>query len=155
MTSVAIALATFGYVGYFPIAPGTAGSLAALVLFGAVRLAGMPALELGVILAVFVVGTWAAGITERALGQKDPGPIVIDEVLGMLIALALVPASAATVVVGFLLFRVFDVVKPYPAGRLEDVRGGLGVMLDDAVAGAYAHLALSLLIVVAPSWMGA
>lgn len=155
MRAVAVALATFGYVGYFPIAPGTAGSLAALALFALVRWAGAPMVELGVIGLVFVAGTWAASETERALARKDPGPIVIDEVLGMLITLALVPASWWGIGAGFLLFRVFDVIKPYPAGRMEQVKGGLGVMLDDAVAGVYAHLGLRLLLAIAPGWLAA
>jgi phosphatidylglycerophosphatase A len=146
-------IGTFGYVGFFPIAPGTAGSLAALALFAFVRWVGLPAFELGMIVAVFVVGVWAAGQTELALEQKDPGPIVIDEVLGMLVTLALLPLSMAGVVAGFVLFRFYDVVKPYPAARLEHLHGGMGVMLDDAVAGVYAYVTLRLLMLAAPAWL--
>ena len=82
---------------------------------------------------------------KHVLGRKDPGVIVIDEVLGMLMTLALLPVSTFGIVAGFVLFRIFDVVKPYPAGRLEHLHGGPGVMLDDAVAGIYAHISLRLL----------
>lgn len=153
MSRFALLVASFGYVGFFPIAPGTAGSLAALTLFAFVRWVGMPAFELGMIAAVLAVGIWSANGAERALGQKDPGPIVIDEVLGMLITLAIIPVSVAGVVLGFLLFRVFDVVKPFPADRMERMPGGLGVMMDDLVAGVYAHLVLRLCVWWMPSWL--
>ena len=153
MTQLAIVLATFGYVGYFPIAPGTAGSLAGLVLFAFVRWLGMPAFEIATIVVVLVAGTWAASATEHVLGQKDPGAIVIDEVLGMLMTLALLPVSALGIFIGFLLFRLFDVVKPFPAARMEHLKGGPGVMLDDAVAGIYAHLSMRVLALLVPSWV--
>lgn len=153
MNQVALVLATFGYVGYFPIAPGTAGSLAALVLFALVRWIGMPAFEIATIVVVLVSGIWAANATEHVLGQKDPGAIVIDEVLGMLMTLALLPLSTFGIFVGFVLFRLFDVVKPFPAARMEHLKGGPGVMLDDAVAGVYAHLSLRLLALLVPSWL--
>ena len=153
MNQLALLVATFGYVGYFPIAPGTAGSLAALVLFALVRWVGMPAFELGTIVAVLVLGVWAANQTEHVLGRKDPGAIVIDEVLGMLMTLAFLPVSTAGVIAGFVLFRLFDVVKPYPAARLEHLKGGPGVMLDDAVAGVYAHISLRVLGLLVPSWL--
>ncbi len=110
MRSLAVFIATFGYVGFFPIAPGTAGSLAALVLYALVRGAGSPAVELVTIGAGLAIGVWAAAGTERALARKDPGPVVIDEVLGMLITLAFLPLSAWGIVRGFWLFRVFDVI---------------------------------------------
>ena len=153
MKALAIFVATCGYVGYFPIAPGTAGSLAALALFAFIRWIGVPWVELAAIVAVFAIGVWAAHGTELAQGRKDPGIVVIDEVLGMLITLALVPASLGGIVVGFLLFRLFDVVKPYPAAQLEHLHGGLGIMADDAVAGIYAHLALRLCLWLVPRWL--
>lgn len=142
-------LATAGYVGFFPIAPGTAGSAAGLLIYAAVRSAHRPSLEIGIIVITLVVGIWAAGVVERALG-KDPGPVVLDEVLGMLISLALLNVSITGAIVGFFLFRVFDVLKPYPAGRLEHLHGGSGIMLDDAMAGIYANLVLRLLIFLGP-----
>ena len=153
MNQFALFIASFGYVGFFPIAPGTAGSLAALALFAFVRWIGLPAFELVTIVAVLAIGIWSADGAERALGRKDPGPVVIDEVLGMLITLALLPVSLTGVLVGFLLFRLFDVVKPYPAGRMEHLPGGYGIMLDDAMAGLYAHLVLRLCMWWMPSWL--
>ena len=153
MSSLAVFIASFGYVGFFPIAPGTAGSLAALALYALVRWTGTPAVELVTIVAVFAIGIWAATGTERALARKDPGPVVIDEVLGMLITLAFLPLSAWGIVLGFLVFRVFDVIKPYPAGRLEHLPSGLGIMADDAMAGVYAHLVLRIGLMVAPAWL--
>jgi phosphatidylglycerophosphatase A len=155
MKAVAVFVASFGFVGYFPIAPGTAGSLAALVLFAFIRWISVPAVELGAIVAVFAIGVWAAHGTEIALGRKDPGVVVIDEVLGMLITLALLPLSLGGIALGFLFFRILDVVKPYPAAQLEHLHGGLGIMADDAVAGLYAHLALRACVWMVPAWLTA
>ena len=153
MSGLAVFIATFGYVGFFPIAPGTAGSLAALPLYALVRWAGTPAVELVTIIAVFAIGIWAATGTERALARKDPGPVVIDEVLGMLVTLAFLPLSLWGIVTGFLIFRLFDVIKPFPAGRLEHLPAGLGIMADDAMAGVYAHLVLRIAVMMAPAWL--
>src|SRR5215204_122326 len=153
MKQLSVFVASVGYVGFFPIAPGTAGSLAALALYAFVRWVGVPAFELGMIVAVFAIGIWAASGTEVALGRKDPGVVVIDEVLGMLITLALLPVSMAGVALGFLLFRVLDVVKPSPAAQLEHLHGGLGIMADDAVAGLYSHLLLRLCVWLVPAWL--
>ncbi len=155
MTGLAVFIASFGYIGFFPIAPGTAGSLAALALFAFIRWIGVPAIELSAIVAVFAIGVWAASGTEAALSRKDPGVVVIDEVLGMLMTLALLPLSLTGIALGFLLFRVLDVIKPYPAARLEHLHGGLGIMADDAMAGLYAHLALRGCVWMVPAWLTA
>ncbi len=153
MSHVALLISTFGYVGYFPVAPGTAGSFAAIALYAIVRWAGSPMVYVLVTLLVLAAGIWAATRSEALLGGKDPGPVVIDEVLGMLITLAFLPFSTAGVIAGFVLFRVFDVIKPWPAGPMERLPGGWGVMLDDAMAGVYAHVSLRLLAWGAPAWM--
>ena len=155
MKGWSVFIASFGYVGYFPIAPGTAGSLAALALFAFIKWIDVTAIELAAIVAVFAIGVWAAHGTEIALGRKDPGIVVIDEVLGMLITLAVLPLSLPCIALGFLLFRVLDVVKPYPAAQLEHLHGGLGIMADDAVAGIYAHLVLRACVWMVPSWLAA
>ena len=155
MNGLAVFIATFGYVGFFPIAPGTAGSLAAVALYALVRWAGIPALELVTIIAVLAIGIWASTRTERALARKDPGPVVIDEVLGMLITLAYLPLSTWGIVAGFFIFRMFDVIKPFPAGRLEHLPAGLGIMADDAMAGVYAHLVLRVAVTMGPAWLAA
>lgn len=148
-------LATFGYVGYFPIAPGTAGSLAALPLYMLVRWSGSFAIELATIVVVFAVGVWAATATERALNRKDPGPVVIDEVLGMLITVAALPLSWWGLFIGFLVFRVLDVIKPFPAGRFEHLPSGLGIMADDAMAGIYGLLLMHAAVWYGPGWLTA
>ena len=147
-------IATCGYLGYVPVAPGTFGSAAGLVVFAAVRWSGSPALELAVIILLFAVGVWSANAAERHFGGVDPAPVILDEVVGMLITLAFLPVTVTGAVVGFLLFRLFDVVKPWPANRLEAVHGGLGVMADDAMAGVYGNVAMRLLVVALPSgWL--
>jgi phosphatidylglycerophosphatase A len=105
------------------------------------------------ILAVFAVGVWAATIAERYFGGIDPGPVVIDEVLGMLITLAFVPVGVKGAIVGFVVFRVFDVVKPFPAGRLERLHGGFGVMADDAAAAVYGNIVMHVIAAYAPGWL--
>ncbi|HYJ96352.1 MAG TPA: phosphatidylglycerophosphatase A [Vicinamibacterales bacterium] len=147
-------IATCGYLGYVPVAPGTFGSAAGLVVFAAVRWSGSPALELAVIMLLFAVGVWSANAAERHFGGVDPAPVILDEVVGMLITLAFLPVNITGAVVGFLLFRLFDVVKPWPANRLEAVHGGLGVMADDAMAGVYGNVAMRLLVVALPAgWL--
>jgi phosphatidylglycerophosphatase A len=147
-------IATAGFVGRFPIAPGTAGSVAGLGVYALVRwFGGGLQLEAIVLVATLVLGIWSAGIAERLLGGKDPGPIVIDEVLGMLITLAFIEVSVGGAVIGFVLFRIFDVVKPFPAGRMENLPGGFGVMMDDAMAGLYAQAVMRLLVAFAPGWV--
>jgi len=150
---LSLAVATVLGVGYVPFAPGTFGSLAGLVVFAAVRATGQPVVELAAIVAVFLAGVWAATAAETHFGLIDPGPVVIDEVLGMLVTLALLPVSAFGVLIGFVLFRVFDVIKPPPCSHLEALRGGWGVMSDDFMAAAYAHACMRLLIWLAPGWM--
>lgn len=146
MTRLAVFLATVGYCGYFPVAPGTVGSAAGLVVYLLVWWSRSPLVEAGLIAAVFAVGVWAATIAERFFGGIDPGPVVLDEVLGMLITLAFIPVGIGGALAGFVLFRIFDVIKPFPARRLESLHGGLGVMADDAMAAIYANVALRLLL---------
>jgi len=154
MRLAALLLATCGYAGYFPFAPGTVGSAVGLVVYAALR-ATLPgaASDAAAVVAVLAAGTWAATAAEEHFGKKDPGPIVIDEVLGMLVTLAFLDVGLSGAIVGFLLFRVFDIVKPYPAGKLEDLPRGLGVMADDAMAGLYAHVTLRAVIWAVPQWV--
>lgn len=149
---LAFFIASAGFVGRVPIAPGTAGSAAGLAIYALIRLLDQPGLEAAVIVITLVVGIWSATVTERVLGTKDPGPVVIDEVLGMLMTVAFLKVTMTGATLGFLLFRVFDVVKPYPARHLENLPGGFGIMLDDAMAGVYSYLAMRLFIWVLPGW---
>jgi phosphatidylglycerophosphatase A len=152
VTRLAIFIATVGYCGYFPIAPGTVGSAAGLVVYLLVWWTQSPIVEVGLIAVVFAAGTWAATTAERFFGAIDPGPVVIDEVLGMLITLAFMPVGIATALAGFVIFRILDVIKPFPARRFESLHGGLGVMADDAMAAVYANLLLRALVYLLPGW---
>ena len=143
---LAVAFASFGYVGFAPVAPGTVGSAAAIPLFLLLRWAGSPWLEVAVCGVLVVAGAWSARLTERALGVEDPGPVVIDEVVGMLVSLLFLPGTWPVILAAFIAFRLFDIVKPWPAGRLEDVPGGWGVMADDVMAGVYANLTIQILL---------
>lgn len=141
-----LGIATMGPCGHAPVAPGTFGSAAGLLLFWAVRASGSLAVELAVVLAVTAVGVAAATRAESATGRHDPGLIVIDETAGMLVTLAAVPVGFGGAVAGFLAFRLFDIVKPFPVRRAERLPGGWGVMADDLVAGVYAQALLRLLL---------
>lgn len=168
---LALTIATCG-VGYIPLAPGTFGSLVGIGLFlllqfltsqvlwlvsapdgfllvwpAPIFLAGL----LMLITIVILVGIWAGSGAERLLDRKDPQKVVIDEVAGQLIALIPVTPTLGlgwwlSVFISFLLFRFFDIIKPYPARQLEMLPAGLGIMVDDVVAGAYAAVATSIII---------
>lgn len=163
---VALAIATCG-VGYLPLAPGTLGALVGAGLYltlwtGIYRTSALRvginlqnaytpqiAFMILVALAVTLVGIWAASRTERVLQKKDPSVVVIDEVAGQMIALLSWPFMAHsgwTIISAFLLFRLFDIWKPYPIRRLEGLESGLGIMADDVLAGVYALIANSVLI---------
>jgi phosphatidylglycerophosphatase A len=132
------------------VAPGTVGAAAAIPLFMLLRLAHSPWLEFAVCAVIVVVGAWSARLAEQALGVEDPGPVVIDEVVGMLVSLLFLPGTWPVVLAAFVAFRVFDIVKPWPAGRLEHVPGGWGVMADDVMAGVYANLTVQLVLWLRP-----
>jgi phosphatidylglycerophosphatase A len=149
---LAVFIATVGYCGYFPFAPGTVGSAAGLLVYLLVWWTQSAAVEALLIVVLFALGIWAGTTAERYFGGIDPGPIVIDEVVGMLITLAFMPVGLNTAIAGFVLFRVFDVIKPFPAGRLENLHGGLGVMADDAMAAVYANLTLRAVVYMLPGW---
>jgi phosphatidylglycerophosphatase A len=150
---LALFISTVGYVGYAPVAPGTLGSAAGLAVFFAVRATGSIAVEIATIVALFAVGIWAGTLAEEHFGGVDPGPIVIDEVVGMLITLCLLPVNAVGAFVGFVIFRLLDVVKPFPSARFEKLPGGLGVMADDGMAAIYGNLAMHGAIWLAPEWL--
>jgi phosphatidylglycerophosphatase A len=129
------------------VAPGTFGSAAGLVVWAALPRA--PLTHAVAIVALFAVGSWAGTVAERHFGRTDPGQVVIDEVMGMLITLFMNPVGWLGAFGAFLLFRLFDVLKPFPANRLERLPGGIGVMADDGMAAVYANLALRLILIVA------
>jgi phosphatidylglycerophosphatase A len=137
-----LTVATVFGVGYAPVAPGTFGSAAGLLLWW--LLPASTTVQAVAIAVIFVIGSWGGSVAERHFGRTDPGQVVIDEVMGMLITLFLNPVGWMGALAGFLLFRIFDVIKPYPANRLEQLHGGVGVMADDGMAAIYANLVLRL-----------
>jgi phosphatidylglycerophosphatase A len=140
----ALAIATTFGVGYAPVAPGTFGSAAGLALW--MLLPASAGVQAATIAALFVMGSLTGNVAERHFGRTDPRQVVIDEVMGMLITLFLNPVGVRGAFVGFLIFRAMDVIKPYPANRLERLPGGVGVMADDAMAAIYANVALRALL---------
>jgi phosphatidylglycerophosphatase A len=138
-------IATGFYSGYLPKAPGTWGSLVGLLLFFLLHTLSLE-IYLAVVAGLFVIGTFAAGEAEKIMDHQDPGLVVIDEIVGMLITMIAVPATPLFMVLGFTLFRIFDIWKPFPVGFVDQrFHGGLGIMLDDVVAGIYSLLILQLL----------
>ena len=150
---IGVFIATSAYVGYAPVAPGTFGSAAGLAVFYAVRHQGSAIVEGATIVALFAIGVWAAGEAERHFGRTDPGAVVIDEVVGMLITLAFIPVNLTGAIVGFFVFRLLDIVKPWPARRFERLHGGFGIVLDDVMAGIYGNLVMWGLIRLIPTWL--
>lgn len=146
---MALAIATVFGAGYSPVAPGTVGSAVTVIVLW---LLPFSILGLTIFLVVVVVaGTWAADRAERIIGRKDPGVIVIDEVAGMTISLMLAPRNLGAYALAFLFFRIFDVLKPFPAHQSQRIGGGVGVMIDDIIAGFYA-LAVTLALNVFLRW---
>jgi phosphatidylglycerophosphatase A len=142
----ALALASWFGCGYWPLGPGTAGSLGGLAAaWGLHRWLEYGMLwHLGLAAALFLPAVWAAGETARLKGEDDPGLVVVDEVAGQWIALAGAGAFTLTeAAAAFVLFRLFDIVKPWPVRALERLPGGWGIVADDVAAGAYAALVLA------------
>jgi phosphatidylglycerophosphatase A len=145
MDKLIVALATGLYSGKIPFAPGTWGSAFALIPWYFCR--GLSLVNYLIVLAViFVVGFLTSGSAEKIIDRPDPGCIVIDEVLGMFITLTLAPNHPAAWLLGFVLFRIFDVLKPFPVSWFDThLHGGIGIMMDDVMAGIYALICLQLI----------
>lgn len=142
-------LATGYFTGFFPLMPGTWGTFAAIPIVMLV-LKGNATTQ-GIIAVVFVtLAAWLAGRAEILLGDRDARPIVIDEMAGFLISLLWLPLSPLILALGFVLFRVFDIVKPPPIASLEKrVQGGWGVVIDDVLAGIYTNISLRIFLILA------
>lgn len=144
-SKLARAIATWFGVGYSPVAPGTAGSLVALaVAYELVRLAGWKPFHFALLSAgMLAPAVWSAGVAERESGRRDPGFVVIDEVLGQWVALSGARSFQwKSVLAALCLFRLFDIWKPPPVRRLEALPGGAGIVADDLMAGGYSALVL-------------
>jgi phosphatidylglycerophosphatase A len=140
--AVIITLSTFFFIGYLPFIPGTFGSLASILLFYFIK-------DNVIIFALctstlIIIGLWIAGEAEKIFDKKDSKYIVIDEASGMLISLIGVPYDIKLVIIAFILFRILDTLKPYPAGKSQGLKGGLGVMSDDIIAGLYTNIIIQL-----------
>ncbi|MBI3752999.1 MAG: phosphatidylglycerophosphatase A [Deltaproteobacteria bacterium] len=137
------------YIGYSPYAPGTLGSLLGLII--CFFLSSTTLLTYGMAsLAVFLIALWAATVAKKYFDKKDPGQIVCDEVMGFITAMFLIPFGALNVIIVFLLFRFFDIVKPFPIGTIDKkIDNGFGIVLDDVAAGVYANIAFRLI----SSWL--
>jgi phosphatidylglycerophosphatase A len=145
---LAILLGSFGFTGFFPVAPATFASAVATGVLAFVL--PLSALSTGILVAVlFVLGVWACGRMEHLYGE-DPSAAVLDEVCGMAITLGAAPITPATLLLGFLLFRVFDILKLPPGRALERLHGGWGIMLDDVMAGVYAAAGLQVCLFLWP-----
>jgi len=146
---VAIAFATAGGVGFFPRMPGTMGSLVGVLLYVLLETYGLTRFNLPLLVVLVIIGSWSATRVEELWG-RDAQRIVIDEVVGQMLTLGFVYRSGRSAMVtgailGFLLFRFFDIVKPFPIRRLERLPSGVGVIADDLGAGVYAFMVLMLL----------
>jgi phosphatidylglycerophosphatase A len=150
MRALIVFLATAGYAGFVPFAPGTAGSVVGLIVAWAIFggfwqvpwLIAVPAFAV-----LFIFACWISGRAEEIFNQPDSSKIVIDEVLGMVATMFQNPVDLGHLIAGFALFRLFDIIKPFPAGLIDRrVRGGAGVMLDDLAAAIYANIVLRLMV---------
>ena len=144
-------LASVFGAGYAPVASGTVGSFVTVV---AIWLLPLTPLRIAVALVVVtLIGIWAGSRVERVLGKKDPGVIVIDEVAGMLLSVILLPRTIPVLIAAFLLFRLFDIWKPFPARESQALTGGVGVMVDDLIAGFYTLILIMGALTLFPGWL--
>ena len=153
MIRLAFAIATVFKAGYIPIAPGTVGSIIGLLIFWLIKDYASFTIEMFVAAALFFAGVWASTIVEQVLERHDPGVVIVDEVVGMLVALMLLPPTITVMFLAFLLFRVFDIIKPYPARWCEQLSRGWGIMTDDIVAGLYVNVLIHIILWIVPQWL--
>ncbi len=141
MTRLAVLIATAGGTGYAPFAPGTFGSAVGVVLYFLTKGLG-DVWQVAFLAGVSVAGVWASSLAARHFEREDPGHVVIDEVAGQLLTFLLLDVGPIGAFIGFLIFRILDIIKPWPAGKFESLPGGVGIMADDLMAGTYGWLLL-------------
>jgi phosphatidylglycerophosphatase A len=139
-------ITSFFYLGYAPFASGTVGSLGGLVVYFFLR--DNIVLFVSATVFIFLLGMIFSGKAEKIFGKKDSGKIVIDEVCGMMISLVFLPGKLWVIISAFLIFRLFDIIKPPPARRIEELTGAYGIMLDDVVAGIYTNIVLQAAVMI-------
>lgn len=138
--------ATWFYTGYSPVAPGTAGTIGALIFY-LIFFSGLsPVIYIVVLIVLVISAIYVSTIFSFELGEEDPGCVVIDEVSGYLVTMLFIPFGIKYAVAGFILFRIFDIVKPFPARRLEKLPMGYGIVLDDIAAGVWSNIILHLIV---------
>ena len=141
---LALVLSSCFGIGLIPVAQGTFATLAAIPL--AAALARFTPMACAYVLFFFILlAVWVSARAADVLQKEDPGEVVIDEAAGLLLTLFLLPATAVNLCLGFVLFRLFDILKPYPIRRLESLGGGSGIVLDDLLAGVYGNVCLRLI----------
>ena len=144
---VALSLSTWIGTGLLPVMPGTFGTLAAVPLI--LLLDNLGAIyKLLTLMTAIAIAIWASGMHQKLLDQSDPREIVIDEVAGFLLTMLFLPCSWLTISLGFIFFRFFDILKPYPIKQLEKLRGGFGVVIDDLAAGLYANIIVRIILLI-------
>jgi len=149
LKKIAYIIATGFGSGYAPLIPGTAGSFIALMIFILVPLNNVSWLI--ICLIVFFTGVWAAQIVEKEHG-KDPGLVVIDEFVGQWISLLFLPRIFLVFIAAFIIFRILDILKPFPANDSQKLAHGWGIMIDDVIAGIYTNLIIQLLLFFLKDW---
>lgn len=140
---LSILISSVFYLGYSPVAPGTVGTIGGVLAF--YLISGFSDLfYFCFLVALIMLSVWVSEIARLALDDPDPRSIVIDEVCGFFVTMILIPPTIVNVVLGFLFFRFFDILKPPPARKSEALRGGVGIVADDVVAGIYANILLQI-----------
>lgn len=149
MKQLAVAIASAAGLGYAPIAPGTFGSAGGVLIYLLTAGWSLPA-QIALALGVTAIGVWASHVAAVHFGRSDPSQVVIDEVAGQLVTMLGTGAGWKGALIGFLLFRAFDIVKPWPANKLEALHGGWGIMADDIMAAVYSCALLHAIIWLVP-----
>ena len=148
---IALVLATWFGFGLVPFASGTFGTLAAVPLILVLERLGIRSNVMMLVVAV-LIAVWSSGQTQALLKKKDPSEVVVDEVAGFLLTVALLPYTWLSLCLGFFLFRFFDVLKPFPIKHLEKLKGGFGIVMDDLLAGLYAVGGTWIILFVIEKW---
>lgn len=139
-----ILIASLFYTGYIPLAPGTFGALIGLIFLMSFKIEGF--VFYSFLLFIFIIGVYVSDKAEQALGERDSRHIVIDEFAGYMVSMAGISQGLQNLLVAFIFFRVFDILKPFPIRNAERIlNGGLAIMVDDVIAGIYSNIALRIL----------
>ncbi len=145
---IKILLSTLFFIGTFPLFPGTVGTLAAIPLYLLLSMLAHNLIYIFILLTLITVGIWSSNFAEEYYNYRDPKPVVIDEVAGYLLAMLYIHPSLFNIFLGFIIFRILDIIKPPPARFLEQLKGGVGIISDDLVAGFYTNLLMQISLLI-------